>query len=151
MNAVDQIVGRDVLQHVRLGARLEGARDLVVGVVGRQHDDARARIALADLAHRLDAFHDRHAQIEQRHVGVIALVRGNGFDTVAGFGNDLQIGLLIDDVRDAGAKQRVIVDDEHARLAGGDRNARISQQHGPASEGMMVPRPRRPRCRRAGR
>jgi hypothetical protein len=31
------------------------------------------RIAFANLPHRLDAFHDRHPQIEQRHVRVVPL------------------------------------------------------------------------------
>ena len=45
---------------------------------------------------------------------------GDRFDAVAGFGDHVQVRLVADDVGDAGAHQRVIVDDEHGRLGGGE-------------------------------
>ncbi len=48
----------------------------------------------------------------------MAQVRLDGVDAVAGFGDDAQVGFLVDDVRDAGPEQRVIVDQQHA-CAGG--------------------------------
>ena len=146
-DAGDQIVGGDVLQHVRLRAGLERARDLFVGVVGREHDDARPRVALADPANDLDAFHHRHPQIEQRHVGVMALVGFDRLDAVAGFGDHAQVGLLVDDVGDAGPEQRVIVD-ERARWPCRRRpDDGFSWQHGPASAATTAPTPARLRCR----
>ena len=144
-DAADQIVGGNVLQHVRLRARFQRARDLVVGVVGRQHDDAGAGIALANLPDGLDAFHDRHAQIEERDVRVIPLEGVDGLDAVAGFGDHAQVGLLVDDVRDAGSEQRVIVDEQHARRSryGGS----LRWQRAPAWAVTSAPRPARPRCR----
>ena len=44
----------------------------------------------------------------------MALVGRDRFDAVGGFGDDVQVGLLVDDVGDAGAQQRVVVD-ERAR------------------------------------
>ena len=80
----------------------------------------------ANLAHRLDAFHHRHAQVEQRDVGMVLLERGDRLDAVDGLGDDLQIGLLVDDVGDAGAHQRVIVDEQHGRARGGARPSSAS-------------------------
>jgi len=42
-------------------------------------------------------------------------------EPVGGFSDDVQVGFLVDDVGDAGAEQRVIVDDEHAGLRSGVR------------------------------
>ena len=147
MQAIE-IVGRNVLQHVRLGARLQRPRDLVVGVVGRQHDDPRARVALADLPDGLDAFHHRHAQIEQRDVGVVSLERVDRLDAVARFGDDAQIGFLVDDVRDTGSEQRVVVDDQHASHF--SPATRVSRPHGLRWR-RRAPRRARLRCRSAAR
>ena len=87
VDAGDEGVGGDVFQHVRLGSGFERAGDVLVGVVGRQHDDLRLRIARADLPHGFDAFHHRHAQIEQRDVGPVALEGLDRFDAVRGFGH----------------------------------------------------------------
>ena len=53
----------------------------------------------------------------------MALVGLERLDAVAGFGHHAQIGFLVDDVGDAGPEQRVIVDEEHARLASGARDS----------------------------
>ncbi|MNC98276.1 hypothetical protein D3C83_161860 [compost metagenome] len=47
------------------------------------------------------------------------LPRRDGLDAVAGFGDDAQVGLLVDDVGDARPQQRVVVDEQDARLARG--------------------------------
>ena len=96
---------------------LQRPGDVLVGVVGRQHDDARLRIDLANPPDRLDALHLRHPQVHQHDVGTVRAERLDGLAAVGGFGDDLEIGLLVDDVGDAGAQQRVIVDDQHARRA----------------------------------
>ena len=71
-----------------LAPALQRPRDVLVGVVGRQDDDLGLRIALANLPHRLDAFHHRHPQIEQRDVGTMALEGGDRLDAVRGLGDD---------------------------------------------------------------
>ena len=132
-NAAHEIVGGNVFQHVGLRASLERTRDLVVGVVGRQHDDACVRVAPANLPNHLDAFHHRHSQVEQRHVGTMALVGLDRLDAVARLGDDTQVGLLVDDVGDAGSKQRVIVHQQHAGATGAATDRGVSSRHGPAS------------------
>ena len=47
------------------------------------------RIARADLPHRLDAFHHRHPQVEQRDVGTMTLERLDRLDAVRRFGDDV--------------------------------------------------------------
>ena len=148
VDAVDQVVGGDVLQDVRLRAGLQRARDVVVGIVGGEHDDARVRIALADLPHGFDAFHHGHAQVEQRDVRPMPLERLHGLASVLGFGDDVQIGLEVDDVGDAGSEQPVIVCHEDRRFRH-RRIDRIRRQHALAS--AMTPVPRRLRCRFAAR
>ena len=101
---------------VGLGSGLQGARDLVVGVVGREDDDAGAGIALADLPHQLDPFHHRHPQVDERDVGMVSLEGDDAVGAVAGLGDDFEIRLLVDDVGDARAQQRVIVHEQDRRL-----------------------------------
>ena len=51
------------------GARLVGARHVPVLVRARVDDDVLARIALVDLAGRVDPVADRHADVHQNDVG----------------------------------------------------------------------------------
>jgi hypothetical protein len=44
----------------------------------------------------------------------MVLVSLDRFDAVAGLGDDAKVRLLVDDVRDAGPEQRMIVHEEHA-------------------------------------
>ena len=148
-DAADEIVSGDVFQDVRLRARLQRPLDLVVGVVGRQDDHERARIALANSSHDFDAFHPRHPQVEQHHIGTMLLPRLDGLDAIAGLGDHFEIGFLIDDVGDAGPEQRVVVDEEHARAS--RRGGRLNRQCTPASAMMTAARPARLRCHCAAR
>ena len=77
-------------------------------------DHACPGVAFAQAPHDLDTLHDRHPQIQQRHVRAMALERLDGLDAVAGFGDDVQVGFLVDDVGHAGSEQGVIIDQEHA-------------------------------------
>ena len=114
MQAIERVRG-DVLQHVRLGSGPQRARDVLVGVVGRQDDDLGLRVAFANTPHGFDAFHHRHAEIEERDVRPMPIEGRDGLDAIGGFCDDAQVRFLIDDVGDAGAEERVIVHDEHAR------------------------------------
>ena len=87
------------------------------------------RIALANPANDLDAFHHRHPQIEQRHVGMVPFVGFDRLDAIAGLGDHPQVRFLVDDVGDAGAEQRVIVDEQHARLRRGAAAASTGNMH----------------------
>jgi hypothetical protein len=78
------------------------------------------------------------------------LERFERLDAVARFGDDVQVGLLVDDVRDARSKQRVIVHEQHARSlsCGG---CRLSLQRAPASAMKTAPMRGRLRFRCAAR
>jgi hypothetical protein len=47
---------------------------------------------------------------------MVAIVGLECFHAVAGFGHDVEVGLLVDDVGHAGAQQGVVVDQQDARL-----------------------------------
>ena len=74
------------------------------------------------------------------------LVGGDCLDTIARLGDDAKIRLLVDDVGDAGAQQRVIVDQQDARGRSG-ASGDVSLHYAPALAARMVPRRARPRCR----
>ena len=99
---------------------------------------------LADAADGFDPLHLRHAQVEQGDVGAMALEGVDRFAAVRRLGDDLQVGLVIDDVGDAGAQQRVVVHDQHARRTRPAPAARPSRQRWPSArsrdrEGRRLP------------
>ena len=59
----------------------------------------------------------------------MALEGVDRLDAVAGLGDDVQVRLLVDDVRDAGPQQRVIVDEQHARPGDRRRRRAFSVEH----------------------
>ena len=76
--------------------------------------DGDARIALADATDGLDALENRHPQIEERDIRMVAIERFERLEPVRRFGDDVQIRLVADDVGDAGPDQQVVVDDQDA-------------------------------------
>ena len=66
--------------------------------------------------------------------------RVDRFDAVAGLGDDSKVGLLVDDVGDAGAKQRMVVDQEHAGACR-DGGVGLSLQRAPAWARTWAPTP----------
>src|SRR5262249_47918972 len=97
----------------------------------------------------LDTFHHRHPQVEQGHIWLMELEGLDGFDTVAGLGDDPEVGLVIDDVGDAGSEEGVIVDKKDARPV--RLRERLSWQRAPVSGAGTAPRPARPLFRSAAR
>ena len=72
-----------------------------------------------------------HAQVEHHDVGVVPLVERDRLLAVARFGDDLHVGLLVDDRRQPVAHHRVIVREQHTDSLlhdGGHQEARFSMR-----------------------
>jgi hypothetical protein len=81
-HGAEQLVARRALEQVALRAGLDGVEDPLVGVVGREHDDTRVGLHLANLADGPRAVHIRHVQVHQRHVRVQLLGLAHGLQSV---------------------------------------------------------------------
>ena len=69
-DGADQLLERDVLEQVALGARFQARQHQLVVVEGGQDDGWRQRVLPRKRLQRLQAGHHRHAHVHQHHVGL---------------------------------------------------------------------------------
>ncbi len=143
-------VSGNVLEDVRLRARLQRPRDVFIGIVRRQYHDACLGVDVADPADRFDPFHLRHAQVHQHDVWTMEQKRLDGIAAVRRLGDDLEIGFMVDDVGDARPQQRVVVNQQHPGVPG-DRpcrcRRRVNGRHRPPVVSRKRPAATRARLR----
>jgi len=65
-----------------------------------------------------DAAHPGQAQIHQHHIGEPVLKHLQRVGAVAGLGHHLQVGLVFNERRQAGAEGRMVVHEHDANLVG---------------------------------
>jgi hypothetical protein len=70
-----QLIWRGILEQVALRAYGQRRGDILIGIVGRQHQEAHLRGLGAHLAHHLDPAELRQPQIQQHHVGRCSKMR----------------------------------------------------------------------------
>src|SRR5439155_24208601 len=99
-------------------------------------------IAPSEPVNGLDAFHHRHPEVEQRHIGGMALVGFDRLDSVTRFPDNAQIRLLVDDVCDTASQECMVVYEQHASPAGHAMVA-FSLQHGLVWAEKTAPTPAR--------
>ena len=107
------------------------SEDVLVGVVGREHDEAGAWAQRVDAAHRLHAVEFRHAQIHEDHVG---LKRGSALHrlhAVARPTDDAEVILKLQHPRETVPHDGVVVDDH-------DRD-RVHREPPPTTAGGSAP------------
>ena len=114
-------------------------RVLVVG--GDEHQQRRQRGL--ELRRHFQAAHAGHLDIEEHGVGLQACDRGRGFDAVAAFSNQCDIGLLGEPAAQFVARRSFVVDDEDAHHAGA-----IRQREPRDDAAAFLPRARGWRARR---
>ena len=74
-----------VLEQVALSTGLEGAENVHIALVGRQHDDSCIRELRSNGDERVEAIHLRHLNVHQRHVRTVRAELLDRFATVGGF------------------------------------------------------------------
>ena len=115
VDRLDQELGSGVLEQESPGAGLEGAVHVLVEVEGGDHDD-RERVLDAgsgELSGGLDAVQVRHPDVEQAHIGPELAGEGHRLASVGGLADHLDVGLGVEDHREPGADQLLVVGDEH--------------------------------------
>src|SRR4051794_25642547 len=108
----DEVVGTDVLEDERRGAGLDRVEEGVLVLRLGEHDDPAGRQLALDPLGRLDAARCREREVHQDDVGGGLERTVDGAARVVGFGDDLEVALVAEDVRDPHAKEGVIIDDE---------------------------------------
>ena len=107
-----EVFGRDVLEDERRRAGLDGVEQRVLVLFGRQDDDRRRGELPLDPLGRLDAAGRGQREVHEDHVGVGRERRVHRRPGVVRLGDDLEVGLALEDLADADAEQRVVVDDD---------------------------------------
>ncbi len=96
------------------GAQPAHAERLVAGRAGEQDDGDRA-VVLVDALRRLDAVHVGHHVVHHDHVGAVEERQLDGLAAVRGLRDDGHV-VLLEDVADQPADERVVVGDQGADL-----------------------------------
>ena len=116
MDRLDQQLGPAVLQQEAACAGLQRAVDVLVEVEGRDDDDGDriGDVGAGELPRGLDAVDLGHADVEQAHVGPQSSCQRDRLAPVGRVPDDLDIRLRVEDHRQAGADELLVVGDEHA-------------------------------------
>ena len=124
-----ELFGRDVLEDEAAGAGLECPVDVLVGVEGRQDDDLEWPVgSFEDGGGGGQAVHLGHADVHEHDVGAVFVGGLDGFEAGAGFGDDVDVGLVVEDHGEATAHEGLVVDDDDAdgHVGSGSRGRRAS-------------------------
>ncbi len=107
-----QLVGRGVLQQEATGAGAERLHHVLVEIERGQHEHLRRTVPARprDLTRRLDAVHPRHPDVHQHHIGLQRPHLVERLEAVTGLSHHREITLRLQDHPEAGAQQRLVVD-----------------------------------------
>src|SRR5262249_19101675 len=132
----DLLVG-SFLQHVATGADREGLAHVARIVLHREHQHLRLRRLLQQLRQHLDAALAGHDDVEQDHVGLRGARPEDRILRVAGFADDLDVVLLVEQQAQTRPHDGVVVDENDLDQSG-TSTRRVVPERGADS---MVSRP----------
>ena len=114
-HGVEEVDRERVLQQEAAGPGAERLVDVLVEVEGGEDHDACAgeRLVAGDPPRGLEAVHDRHADVHQHDVGALAGHERHRLGAVGGLTDDLDVGLTVEQHREAAAHERLVVGDDH--------------------------------------
>src|SRR5581483_11764329 len=94
-NGVRDLFRRGVLQEIADGAGLQRREYVLLGGVAGQHDDLGTRMALGNLARRLDSAHPGHLQVHERDVRPQSRHEPHGLLAIPRLADDLDARLPV--------------------------------------------------------
>ena len=115
----EQKLGLSILEQKAARARANSPQCGVIKVECREHDDARRgaprRLGRLQDAHGArDTVGARHPNVHEHHVRSMLGGDADGLLAVAGFADNRQVGLRVDEHAHAAPEQRLVVDEQHA-------------------------------------
>src|SRR5262245_13911202 len=108
----DEVVGTDVLEDERGGAGLDRVEERVLVLADREDDDPRRGQLALDPLGRLDSARSRQREVHEDDVGRGLERPVDGRSAGVGLADHVEVGLAAQDVGDADAEQRMVVDDQ---------------------------------------
>ena len=109
VNAFHEQVGGGLLQHYAACAEAHGANDVAIVFRGGQNDDARGQRIEIDFLENGQAVFIRHAEIEEKNVGLELSEELDALRAVLGFPDDGDVFVGIEKLPQAIAKDRVVI------------------------------------------
>ena len=108
----DELRVRGLLQQVAVRAGAERLADVARVVLHREHEDPRLRRSLQDLRRCVEPAPARHDDVEEHDIRLVEARLAHGFLGVAGLVLDADVLLGLEQQTQAGADERVVVDDQ---------------------------------------
>ena len=109
MNALDEQVGGGLLENDAAGAEAHGADHVAIVFGGGQDDDARGQRIEIDFFEDGQAVFIRHAEIEQKNIGLEFGEQLDALGAVLRFADDGDVFVAVEQFAQAVAKDRVVV------------------------------------------
>ncbi len=109
MNTFYQEIGGGLFQDNTAGAETHGANDVAIVFGGSQNDDARGQRIKIDFFEHGEAVFIRHAQVEQKNIGLELGEELDALGAVLGFADDSDVFVGIEQLAKAIAKDRVVI------------------------------------------
>jgi len=111
-HCVDDLARTRVLEQVPGRSCLQNGKDVLIVIVRRQDENRGPRTNGLDPLGSLDAVHDRHADVHNGHVGMLARRESDGLTAVARLGDHGQVCLPFQDAAGAFAHEHVIIGEQ---------------------------------------
>jgi hypothetical protein len=102
------------LEEVGLSSGLQGAEDVLIAVEGGEDDEAGCGVFGADADDGVDAAESGELEVHEGDVGAEGAMEFDGFEAVAGFADDFDLGHDVEKSDEALTDDVVVVDDEDA-------------------------------------
>ena len=109
MNAFHQEIGGGLLEHHAARTETHGANDVAIVFRGGQNDDARGQRIEIDFLEHGQAVLIRHAQVEEKNIGLELGEELDALRAVLGFPDDGDVFVGIEKLPQAIAKDRVVI------------------------------------------
>src|SRR2546421_5095858 len=98
MDRLNQLVSSGIFQDIAPGSSFYGADDISLVTVHTQDQHLGIRGALEDLGCSLDPVQLLHGDIHYSNVGLVLLRLLDGLEARSGFGHNLEIRLMLEDL-----------------------------------------------------
>jgi len=109
MNTLHEKIGGGLLQNHTAGAEAHSANDVAIILRGGQNDDARGQGIEIDFLENGQAVFVRHAQIEEKNIGLELGEELDALRAILRFADDRNVFIGIEKLPQAIAKDRVVV------------------------------------------
>src|ERR1700740_6793 len=70
-NSIQKFFAEMTFQQESPGTGFQGARDLNIARIGREHDESRVRKLASNRDHCINAVHLRHLEVNERDIGIV--------------------------------------------------------------------------------